>query len=162
MDSTRLHFGIFELAPDTGKLAREGVPVVLHGMAQETRRVGTLEILSELRHRPVATMVEAGNRLEQHHLAVVPLHVLSPALARLLEIRRTLGVRNSGHTLAKLLLPAGVAATQAARLVAVTHPDFQSLLREYFATAPANVFLMRGVEGEPVVRLHAPQPPSAR
>jgi len=23
---------------------------------------------------------------------------------------------------------------------------------------PANVFLMRGVEGEPVVRLHAPQP----
>jgi uroporphyrin-III C-methyltransferase len=31
-------------------------------------------------------------------------------------------------------------------------------MRDYFATAPANIFLMRGVEGEPVVRLHAPQP----
>jgi len=139
-------------------LAREGIPVVLHGVAQETRRVSTFEILEQLGHRPVATLVEAGNRLEQHHVAVVPLVVLSPALARMLEIRRTLGVRNSGHTLAKLLLPAGVAASQAARLVAVTHPDFQALMRDYFATAPANIFLMRGVEGEPVVRLHAPQP----
>jgi len=139
-------------------LSREGIPVVLHGMSQEPRRVGTFEILEQLGHRPVATLVEAGNRLDQHHLAVVPLPVLSPALARLLDLRRTLGVRNSGHTLAKLLLPAGLAPSQAARLVAVTHPDFQALMRDYFATAPANIFLMRGVEGEPVVRLHAPQP----
>jgi anthranilate phosphoribosyltransferase len=86
-------------------LSREGIPVVLHGMSQEPRRVGTFEILEQLGHRPVATLVEAGNRLDQHHLAVVPLPVLSPALARLLDLRRTLGVRNSGHTLAKLLLP---------------------------------------------------------
>jgi anthranilate phosphoribosyltransferase len=72
--------------------------------------------------------------------------------------RLTIGVRNTGHTLAKLMLPRGVDAALAARLIAVTHPEFLKLMREYFAAAPANVFLMRGVEGEPVVRLHAPQP----
>ena len=44
------------------------------------------------------------------------------------------------------------------RLVSVTHPAFLELMREHFATAPANVFLMRGVEGEAVARLRAPQP----
>jgi len=40
----------------------------------------------------------------------------------------------------------------------VTHPDFLKLMREYFAQSPSNAFLMRGVEGEPVVRLREPQP----
>ena len=31
-------------------------------------------------------------------------------------------------------------------------------MREFFLTTPANVFIMRGVEGEAVVRLHSPQP----
>jgi len=31
-------------------------------------------------------------------------------------------------------------------------------MREHFSATPANVFLMRGVEGEAAVRLHAPQP----
>ena len=139
-------------------LAREEVPVVIHGAAQEHSRVGTFEVLSHLGHAPVATMVEAGNRLEQHHLAAIPLSVLAPALSRLIDARFTLGVRNSGHTIAKLLLPAGLPAPHAARLVAVTHPDFQELMRVYFASAPANIFLMRGVEGEPVVRVRSPQP----
>ena len=33
-------------------LAREGVPVLLHGAAQEAQRVGTFEILAELGHAP--------------------------------------------------------------------------------------------------------------
>ena len=139
-------------------LAREGIPVLVHGAAQEAHRVGTLEILSHLGHASASSIIEAENRLEQHHLAAVPVNVLCPALSRVIDVRLTVGVRNSGHTLAKLVLPTGVAASQAARLVSVTHPDFQTLLREYLATAPANIFLMRGVEGEPVVRLHAPQP----
>jgi len=139
-------------------LARDAIPVLVHGAAQEAHRVGTFEILSHLGHLPASSIIEAENRLEQHHLAAVPVNLLCPALARLIDVRLTVGVRNSGHTLAKLMLPAGVAASQAVRLVSVTHPDFQRLLREYLATVPANVFLMRGVEGEPVVRLHSPQP----
>ena len=139
-------------------LAREGVPVVLHGVAQEPQRVGTFEVLALLGHPPVTMIEEAERRLEQHRVAPVPLGVLSLPLARLLEARLHVGVRNSGHTLAKLLLPGGVQPSSACRLVAVTHPDFLALMREYFAATPANAFLMRGVEGEAVVRLHAPQP----
>jgi anthranilate phosphoribosyltransferase len=139
-------------------LAREGVPVVLHGAAQEAQRVSSFDVLGLLGHQPASTIAEAEAALEAHRLAAIPLAVLAPALATLIDRRLALGVRNSGHTLAKLLLPGGIEAAQAVRLVAVTHPDFQALMRQYFAITPGNAFLMRGVEGEAVVRLHSPQP----
>ena len=139
-------------------LAREGVPVLLHGASQEPQRVGTFEILELLGHAPAASIAAAEEAIESHHIAAVPVEVLSPDLARLIDARLATGVRNTGHTLAKLMLPQGVEARAACRLIAVTHPDFMALMRSHFATFPANVFLMRGLEGEPVVRLHAPQP----
>jgi len=139
-------------------LAREGVPVLLHGATQEPQRVGAFEILALLGHPAAATIAEAEERLDKVLVAPVPIAVLAPDVARLIDARLVMGVRNSGHTLAKLLLPRGVAAAAACRLVSVTHPDFMALMREHFSTHPANVFLMRGLEGEPVVRLHAPQP----
>jgi anthranilate phosphoribosyltransferase len=139
-------------------IAREGVPVLLHGTTHEAQRVGTFDILERLGHRPAATIAEAEHALEAHSLAAVPTVLLSPALSRLIELRGVTGVRNSGHTLAKLLLPAGVAPDAAFRLIAVTHPDFRTLMGEHLGAMPGHAFLMRGVEGEPVVRLHAPQP----
>ena len=139
-------------------LARENISVVVHGAAQEATRVATFEILQALGEPAVASVTQAEDRLERSHLAAVPVEVLSPDLGRVVAARLAMGVRNTGHTLAKLMLPTGVDAAFATRLVAVTHPEFMKLMREFFTQAPANVFLMRGVEGEPVVRLHAPQP----
>jgi anthranilate phosphoribosyltransferase len=139
-------------------LAREGVPVLLHGVAQEATRVGTFEILERLGHATAASIDEAEERLDDRLLAPVPLALLAPDLARLLDLRVELGVRNSGHTLAKLLLPQGIAPADACRLIAVTHPDFLALMRDYLAATTGNAFLMRGVEGEPVARLASPQP----
>lgn len=139
-------------------VAREGVPVLLHGVAHEPNRVCTFDILARLGHAPASSVVQAENDVERTGLAAMPAAVLSPALAKLLDARLVTGVRNSGHTLAKLALPSNLAPDQAFRLIAVTHPDFLALMREHFAGAPGHAFLMRGVEGEPVVRLHAPQP----
>ena len=139
-------------------LAREGVPVLVHGATQESSRIGTFQILEQLGHPPVSTITDAEESLEERQLAPVPIGVLSPDLAQLIDVRLEVGVRNSGHTAAKLALPNGVGAGAACRLVAVTHPDFMKLMREYFIVEPGNAFLMRGVEGEPVVRLHSPQP----
>jgi anthranilate phosphoribosyltransferase len=139
-------------------VAREGVAVLLHGTMHEAQRVGTFEILERLGHPPAATTAEAEQALDARGLAAVPTSVLSPALARMIDLRRVTGVRNSAHTMAKLMLPAGVAADAAFRLVAVTHPDFRTLMGEHLKAFPGHAFLMRGVEGEPVVRLHAPQP----
>jgi len=139
-------------------VAREGVPVLLHGTVQEAGRVGTFEILQRLGHATAVSRADAERSLEMHSIAAAPTSLMSPALARLLALRAVTGVRNSGHTLAKLVLPAGVAPDAAFRLVAVTHPGFRTLMGEHFQAAPGHVFLMRGVEGEPVVRPHAPQP----
>jgi anthranilate phosphoribosyltransferase len=139
-------------------LARDDVPVLLHGVAHESSRVSTFEILSLLGHEPATTIEEAEERVEKRLIASVPIGVLAPDLARLLDLRLEIGVRNSGHTLAKLLLPQGVDPAAACRLISITHPDFMALMREHFTATPANVFLMRGVEGEAVVRLHSPQP----
>ena len=139
-------------------LAREGVPVVVHGAFQELSRVSTFHVLKILGHAPVETLAEGERALEERALTAVPIEILSPNLARLIDIRLKIGVRNSGHTLAKLLLPDGVHPDEACRLIAVTHPEFLQLMREYFITTPANAFIMRGVEGEAVVRLHSPQP----
>ena len=139
-------------------LAREGVPVLVHGAFQELTRISTFHVLKILGYPTAESLGEAEGEIERRRLAAVPIGVLSPALARLIDIRLTIGVRNSGHTLAKLLLPDGVSGADACRLIAVTHPEFLRLMREFFLAAPANVFFMRGVEGEAVVRLHAPQP----
>ena len=138
-------------------LAREGVPVLLHGKSQEAARVGSFEILERLGHAPAKSIEEAEERLDQRLVAPVPIELLAPDLARLLDVRLEIGVRNSGHTLAKLLLPQGVQPADACRLIAVTHPDFLARVRDYLAASPGNAFLMRGVEGEPVSRLNAPQ-----
>jgi anthranilate phosphoribosyltransferase len=139
-------------------LAREGVPVLVHGAFQELSRVSTFHVLKILGHDTAGSLAEAERSLEERHLAAVPVNLISPALARLIDIRLQLGVRNSGHTLAKLLLPDGVRGSDACRLISVTHPEFLNLMRELFLALPANVFLMRGVEGEAVVRLNSPQP----
>ncbi|HZZ94201.1 MAG TPA: DNA-binding protein YbiB [Usitatibacter sp.] len=139
-------------------VAREGVPVLLHGTMHEPQRVGTFEILDRIGYPAAESVEEAEQALESRSLAAVPTAVLSPALARILELRHVTGVRNSAHTLAKLLLPAGVARDAAFRLVAVTHPDFRELMGRHFESAPGHALLLRGVEGEPVVRLRAPQP----
>ena len=139
-------------------LARHGVPVVIHGLFVEAGRVSTFEVLQRLGHPPATSLEGAERALAESRLAVVPLALLSPALAALLDARSRMGVRNSGHTLAKLLLPAGVAPDAACRLVSVTHPDYTRLMREFFALMPGDALVMRGVEGEAAIRLHAPQP----
>jgi anthranilate phosphoribosyltransferase len=139
-------------------LAREDVPVLVHGVRQEPTRVGTFEILEHLGHPCAESVAEAEEYLESRKLVAMPVGVLSPDLARVIDLRKVTGVRNSAHTIAKLMLPNGVGAAAACRMVPVTHPDFLKLMREYFGAFPANAFLMRGVEGEAIVRLNAPQP----
>jgi anthranilate phosphoribosyltransferase len=69
-------------------------------------------------------------------------------LARLLDVRRVIGLRNSGHTVAKLLDP--VREGPGFRIVNFTHPEYARLLADYATDSRANLLLMRGTEGEPV------------
>lgn len=132
-------------------LAREGVPVLVHGVSQDPGRVTTAEILQAMGMAPLADAQAWLASLSRREPVFLPIHLLAPKLHRLLEVRRVLGLRNSTHTLVKLLQPF---AQPALRLVSYTHPEYLTMLTNYFSSeAPpdrGDVFLMRGTEGETV------------
>jgi anthranilate phosphoribosyltransferase len=132
-------------------LAREGVPVLIHGVTSDPGRVTTAEILQELDIAPRQGSDGIAAAISARQPAFIPIAALAPKLDRLLQLRRVLGLRNSTHTLVKILQPF---AQPALRLVSYTHPEYLTMLTDYFSTAaPAargDVFLMRGTEGETV------------
>ncbi|WP_394778404.1 DNA-binding protein YbiB [Undibacterium sp.] len=132
-------------------LARRGVPVLVHGVLRDAGRVTTAEILEALQHPAAQSAQQAEAQMAAGQPAFMAIDVLSPAMARLLAMRRVLGVRNSTHTLVKILQPFKGAAL---RLSSYTHPEYFTMLQHYFSqVAPhdrGDAFLMRGTEGETV------------
>ncbi|HEY4542004.1 MAG TPA: DNA-binding protein YbiB [Noviherbaspirillum sp.] len=132
-------------------LARAGAPVLVHGVTADSGRVTTAEILRELECVFASTAEEASAAFVACRPAFMPIEALAPRLAHLLSLRSVLGVRNSTHTLVKIMQPF---AGPALRLTSYTHPDYLEMLSEYFASAApvqrGDAFLMRGTEGETV------------
>jgi anthranilate phosphoribosyltransferase len=139
-------------------LAREGVPVLVHGVTRDPGRVTTAEIFEAMGLPPAANMADTQVAQALGHPSFMPIATLAPKMAHLLSLRRILGVRNSTHTLVKILQPY---QGRALRLVSYTHPEYLEMLGEYFTTAaPAergDAFLMRGTEGETVANANRAQ-----
>ncbi|MBQ5949400.1 DNA-binding protein YbiB [Massilia sp. ST3] len=139
-------------------LAREGVPVLVHGVRTDPGRVTTAEILAELGLAEAGSTADMLDAFAAGRPAFLPIERLAPELAHQLSLRRILGVRNSTHTLVKILQPF---EGPALRLVSYTHPEYLATLGEYFGSAaPAergDAFLMRGTEGETVANPHRAQ-----
>ena len=139
-------------------LAREGLPVLVHGVLQDFGRVTTAEIFTALGW-PLAASVDAAQAtLATKAPAFIAIEVLAPQIAGLLALRRVLGVRSSTHTLVKILQPFDGPAL---RLSSYTHPEYLTMLAAYFTeAAPAgrgDAFLMRGTEGETVANARRAQ-----
>ena len=128
-------------------LATRGLPVLVHGVREDPGRVTTREVFAAMGVAPAVCMEEASTRLAREGLAFVPIDVLAPPVARVLGYRRVLGVRNTLHSVVKLLQPF---AGPALRIVSVTHPDYLALMREHFAREGGHAQLLRGAEGEAV------------
>ncbi|MBW8900363.1 MAG: DNA-binding protein YbiB, partial [Massilia sp.] len=132
-------------------LAREGVPVLVHGVQADPGRVTTAEIFAEMGIGPSGDTSEMLDAFAARRPCFMPIERLAPELAHQLSLRRILGVRNSTHTLVKILQPF---EGPALRLVSYTHPEYLAMLTEYFGTAApharGDAFLMRGTEGETV------------
>jgi anthranilate phosphoribosyltransferase len=132
-------------------LARKGVPVLVHGVLHDAGRVATAEIFTALNLPLAQSATQAEAQMAQGLPAFMAIDVLAPKMARILAMRRILGVRSSTHTLVKILQPF---TTPALRLTSYTHPEYLLMLQHYFsAVAPherGDAFLMRGTEGETV------------
>jgi anthranilate phosphoribosyltransferase len=139
-------------------LAREGVPVLVHGVRTDPGRVTSAEIMAELGLPVAATADDVLAAAARRQPAFMPIEALAPKLAHMLSLRAILGVRNSTHTLVKILQPF---AGPALRLVSYTHPEYLETLGAYFMTAApggrGDAFLMRGTEGETVANPHRAQ-----
>ena len=129
-------------------LAEKGIQVLVHGPMQDAGRVSTAEIFRDLGLLIAGDANELDSAWTQQEPVFITTDALCPPLARLLEVRRVIGLRNSGHTVAKLLNPC---ATQASlRVVNYTHPEYAVLLTEFLGHTGADAVLLRGTEGEPV------------
>ena len=126
-------------------LAREGVPVLIQGRHDFDTRVSPFELLAALDITPQADVDAAGVALAAGRPACLALDSLLPGLDALLALRPRLGVRNSGHTMAKLLDPAKGASV---RVVTVTHPEYLVRMDEFLRADGGTAMLLRGTEGE--------------
>ncbi len=130
------------------RLAQEGARVLVHGPLHDPSRVTSAEIFQALGLLPADSSAALHERWQRREPAFISTETLSPALQRLLDVRWIVGLRNSGHTVAKLLQPISGAPTL--RLASHTHPEFGKLMADFAERSAADLMLLRGTEGEAV------------
>jgi anthranilate phosphoribosyltransferase len=124
-------------------VARAGLPVLIHGTATESSRVFVPNVLRELGIHPL----DAVRAVEPGEAAFMPTELLCPGLKRLLDVRRAVGLRNSSHSLVKLMNPC---AGPAVVVSSYTHPEYAQSMGAVFELMGATALLLRGTEGEVV------------
>ncbi|MDO9167228.1 MAG: DNA-binding protein YbiB [Rhodoferax sp.] len=124
-------------------LAREGLPVLIHGTATESTRVFTSKVLLAL-DLPALTAIQS---IAPGEVTFAPTELLCPGLQRLLDVRRVVNLRNSAHSLVKLMNPC---AGKSLLVSSYTHPEYAESMAATFELIQANALLLRGTEGEAV------------
>jgi len=124
-------------------LAREGLAVLIHGTPTENTRIFVSEVLESLDIPAQAAIQSIANG----EVAYIPTEVLCPALKRLLDVRRVVGLRNPAHSLVKLMNPC---MGKALIVSSYTHPEYAVSMAQTFELTHTNALLLRGTEGEVV------------
>jgi anthranilate phosphoribosyltransferase len=127
-------------------LSRFNIPVVVHGLIEGYGRVTTAQIFREFGLMPATSLSLAQQVLDESGLVYVPLSVIVPGLNSQLALRSRLGLRNSAHSLVKMLDPF---KGDGLVLSAATHPDYLDMMREVLRVLGMHALLLRGTEGEP-------------
>ena len=124
-------------------IARQGLPVLIHGTATESSRVFVPQVLQALgiAALPSIRAVEPGEA------AFAPTELLCPGLKRLLDVRLAVGLRNSSHSLVKLMNPCDGPAVVVS---SYTHPEYAVSMGVVLELMGATALLLRGTEGEVV------------
>jgi anthranilate phosphoribosyltransferase len=147
-------------------LARRGIQVLVHGSsggrdipAGRALRVTSAEIFAAAGYPLARSQADIHMRWHRGEAAFIDLVDLHPQLARVLAMRRVLGVRNSAHSLAKLLQPIDA---HALCLSSYTHPEYHQMLAALLSSASISArrdaFLLRATEGEPVCNVRRAVP----
>ncbi len=124
-------------------LARRGLPVLIHGTPTESGRVFVPLVLQalDIHALPSVRAIAPGEA------AFAPTELLCPGLKRLLDVRRVVGLRNSSHSLVKLMNPC---TGPAVVVSSYTHPEYAVSMAAVFELMGTTALLLRGTEGEVV------------
>ncbi len=130
------------------ELAAAGARVLVHGPLRDPARVTSAEVFHDLGLMTVNDQADLDAVWQRREPAFMSTATLCSPLQRLLDVRWQVGVRNSGHTVAKMLNPFGGA--RCLRLVSFTHPEFGALMGQWAQRERVDAMLLRGTEGEAV------------
>jgi anthranilate phosphoribosyltransferase len=124
-------------------LAKQGLAVMIHSNQTEAQRIDCAQVMTHMGIHPHAHV----DTLQPGHVALVPTAMLHPMLDRLLQVRHHIGLRNSGHSLVKLLAPTDSAALL---ITSYTHPEYLVSMSETLRITGQHALLLRSTEGEAV------------
>jgi len=124
-------------------LAQQGLKVVVHGGNSEDSRLSTAAVMSVLG----IPATGSNSTISNEQVAYVPTEQISEGLWRLLQVRRTIGLRNSAHSLVKMLSPVNGPALIVS---SYTHPEYEAPMLQTLQAMNSHAMLLRGTEGEPV------------
>lgn len=124
-------------------LAREGLPVLIHGKPTENGRIHVQDLLSPLAIPELSAIKPIANG----EIAFASTELICPGITRLLEVRRTIGLRNSAHSIVKLMNPCDGPSLVVA---SYTHPEYAISMAKTLLMTGTNTMLLRGTEGESV------------
>jgi len=126
-------------------LAREGLPVLVHGSATESTRVLASSVLAALGVPALTDGASTAAPIAAGSAVFAPTELLSAALKRLLDVRRVVGLRNPGHSVVKLMAPTEGPCVVVA---SYTHPAYADSMAQTFELTRTTALLSRGLEGE--------------
>lgn len=132
-------------------LAREGVPVLLHGPLTDPAGVTSAEVLRNLGLTPSRHAGEVAQAWSRREPAYMATSTLCPAMAALLQREHGTAWRSLARRLVRLLSP--VHGAPSLRVVHQGSNDSGQLLSAWAAQDGVSMMLLRGAEGEPVADL---------
>lgn len=123
-------------------LARQGLPVLIHGMRTEAQRTVVADVFEALDMPPLTSPDQPLAPGQVGYLHTAQLH---QGLARLLSVREIIGLRNPAHSAVKLMQPC---TGPSVLLSSYTHPEYVDMVTHTLSALGRTALLSRGLEGE--------------
>ncbi|HXF94197.1 MAG TPA: anthranilate phosphoribosyltransferase [Nitrospiraceae bacterium] len=130
--------------------AAAGAAVLMHGHEGIPQRPGTAAVLKGLGVPTELTPTQATDELVTKGFAYLDIALYHPPVARFLELRTELGLRNFFHPIARMLNPARASS----QVIGLTHPPyFEKTAEALRMLGTRRALVIRGVEGDPELSL---------
>jgi anthranilate phosphoribosyltransferase len=130
--------------------AAAGTAVLVHGDDAAPERPGTMAVLKQLGVPTEYDAKHVVDALETRGFAYLNIAVYHPPVARFLELRQELGLRNLFHPVVRLLNPARAQS----QVIGISHPPyFEKTIEALKMLGCPRALVLRGEEGEPELSL---------